>query len=165
MSDEFTLGQATDRPEGAWVAIPDQSLLSARVLTVNKTKMPFQDKDTGEDVYRVKWVFQVTDPGQFDGRKVDGMTSTAFVNHAECRMYQWVSSLLGGGGLPEGFVFKTEDVEGLDCEVLVEMKEKPRRDGNGMWINNSVVDVRPAENRPVPVGSAFGGTAVDEEPF
>lgn len=163
MTDEFTLGTATEREEGAWVPIPNNSLLNARVINAAKTKMPFQDKTTGEDVWKVKFHFQITEPGQFDGRKIEGATSIAFVNHSDCKMYQWVKALLGSD-LPEGFVFSTDDIEGLNCVVLVSMSEKDRRDGNGKWINNNVVDVRPATNVPVTVGSAYGGVD-SEEPF
>lgn len=163
MSDEFELKPATERAEGAWEPVPDNSLLNAVVLNAAKTLMPFKDKVTGEDVYKVKWSFQVTQDGPFRGRKVEGLTSTSFVNHPECRMYQWAKSLLGAD-LPEGFVFKTDDVIGIECVVLVSATEKERRDGNGVWVNNNVVDVRPAENIPVSVGSAYGISA-DEEPF
>lgn len=163
MADEFTLGAPTERAEGAWEPIPDNSILSAVTVSAAKTKMPFQDKDTGADVFKVKWTFQVTQDGPFKGRKVEGQTSTAFVNHPECKMYQWAKSLLGSE-LPEGFVFKTDDVVGIECVLLVNAIEKERRDGTGVWVNNNVVDVRPAQNLPVAVGSAFGGNSA-EEPF
>lgn len=165
MGETFTLKAAEDREEGAWVPIPDNSLLSAKVLNVAKAKMPFQDKDTGEDVYKVKFSFQVTQDGDFQNRKVEGQTSVAFVNHPDCRLYQWVKALFGSE-LPVEFVLDLDDLQQLDCMILVESKEKPRRDGNGVWVNNNVIDVRPLTNQPVVAGTAFGGTdTYENEPF
>lgn len=164
MSETFTLSAASEREEGAWVAIPNNSLLSARVLTVAKTLMPFKDRETGADVYKVKWTFQVTDDGQFKGRRVDGYTSTSFVNNENCKMYQWVRALVGKD-LPEGFSFNTDDVENADCQIVVKSEEKPRKDGTGTWINNTVIDVRPMQNTAVSVGSVYAAATAEEEPF
>lgn len=164
MGDSFTLKQAEEKEEGAWTPIPDNSLLQAKVLGVAKTKMPFQDKDTGADVFKVKFSFQVTQDGDFQNRKVEGQTSIAFVNHPECRLYQWVKALFGTD-IPVDFTLDTDDLQELSCMILVEAKEKERRDGKGVWVNNNVIDVRPSENIPVAAGTAFGGTDYGEEPF
>lgn len=164
MGETFTLQAAKEKEEGAWVPVPDNSLLSAKVLNVAKTLMPFKDKDSGEDVYKIKFSFQITDPGEYQNRKIEGQTSVAFVNHEDCRFYQWTKALFGSD-IPVDFALDLDDLQQLECMILVEAKEKDRRDGKGVWVNNQVIDVRPLTNVPVTAGSAFGGVDYGEEPF
>ena len=72
--------------------------------------------------------------------KVSGETSTNFTNHPNCRMRAWVQEILAVE-LPSGFRFQPEAVKGSNVRVVVSKKVKPRRDGQGDWIENSVSDV------------------------
>lgn len=164
MGDQFTLQAPTEREEGAWVPIPDNTVLRAMVLTAAKVKMPFQDKVTGEDVFKVKWTFQIVEDGTFNGRKVEGQTSTAFVAHDDCRLYQWVKALFNQD-IPQDFTLDTDELQHLECVVTMKSEEKERSDGKGIWVKNTVIDVRPAENAPVVAGSAYGNVDYNEEPF
>lgn len=163
MGDSFTLTAPEEREEGAWVPIPNNTVLAAKVVSVAKKLMPFTDKVTGEEVWKVEFKFQVTEEGQFNGRRIDGLTSTNFVEAEGCKLYQWVKALLGQE-IPQGFTLDTDHLQGLECSILVKADKKPRKDGTGDFWQQSVIDVRPAENRPVVAGSAFSGS-YDEEPF
>lgn len=168
MGESFTLKpEAESGDKSDWVAIPDNTFLEAEVLNIKTVTKPFTDKETGEPVQRVEWEFKVTDESsEFKGRRVKGETSTNFTKHPDCRMFMWVQEILGTTDLPDNFNFNTEDVIGASCIVLVGLKEKPRKDGKGIWSDNSVKDVQRAADTPVTVG---GGTAYSDvdmnEPF
>lgn len=165
MGETFELKPAGEGQEGDWVPIEDQSILQAKVLNAAKILMPFTDKDTGEPVWKVEFRFIITDDGKFNGRKIKGQTSTAFVDHAGCRLYQWVKTLLGSE-LPQGYIFDLDDVADVECFVQVSLTEKPSTKNPGeMFRNNQVIDVRPLRDN-VPLGSALQSSRViDEEPF
>lgn len=162
MGETFTLRPGSEQTEGAWQPIPDQSSLRATVVSAGSRKMPFKEFDSDEAAVRIEWTFQVEEDGTFFHRKVKGLTFTEFNNHADCRFYQWVKTLLGGKEFLDGFVVDLEDLVGLECIIQVNQKVGgPKKEGTGNYVNNNVIDVRPARDM-VTVGSAHH---VDEEPF
>lgn len=164
MGEQFKLGAASEKvDEGSgWTPIPDNTFLEARLLSIQTVKKPYKNKETGEDVHRVEWSFEVTEEGPYKGRKVKGETSTNFVKHPDCRMFMWVQSLFGRE-LPDSFEFDTETLVGTECRVHMECKQgAEKRDKPGeFWINNRVKDVLTLAKASA--GSAYA--SYDDEPF
>lgn len=164
MGETFKLKAAEEGSEerGDWVPIPDNTFLTATVLSVKTVKKPFKD-DNQNDVYKVEWNFEVTEDGEFKGRKIKGETSTNFVKHSGCKLFMWVQSVFGRE-LPEDFEVDTETLVGAEVRVHVDGsqgKEKNDKPGE-FWLNQRVKDVLSAQK--VTSGSAYAGVD-DEEPF
>jgi hypothetical protein len=114
-------------------------VLEATVLGIQRVTKPFND-DKGKPVEKMQFEFEISEDSEFKGRKIKGETSTNFTNHPNCRMRNWVQEILATE-LPAGFRFNPEAVRGSSVRIVVGKKVKPRRDGGGDWIDNSVKDV------------------------
>lgn len=161
MGETYVLTPPGEGQEGEWTPIPDQASLRAKLLNAKKRTMPFKEYDSTEDAVRIEWTFQIEEDGAFLNRKVKGLTGTKFVNHPDCRMYQWAKTLMGVETLPEGFQLDLDDLTGQAVVVQVNQKEGgPRKDGPGNYVNNNVIDVRPSRE-----SVSVASSAASEEPF
>lgn len=130
MSDEFVMEKAPEFK--AQELLPDESEHPARVVKMERKKMPFTD-DEGNDIWKVEGVFELQgDEYEFVGREGDvlqrrvyGSVSAVFNDSPYCRLRAWVMEILGADELPEGFRFALSDLVGNDVKVVVEIHEYP----------------------------------------
>lgn len=178
MSDEFVLEEtpAYDGDNGGkkteFEAIPDDTVLEAELLGMEKKTMPFQDDD-GNDVIRVEWAFKVTQDGDFKNRRVWGQTSTTFTSHEDCKMRAWVQELLAVDELQPGFKFRTNQLIGNKARIVVGTRSYTNKAGEFKTVNTikdvirprSAVQQRPADPKPAPSPEPVGAGVGTEEPF
>ena len=177
MSDEvFTLGEpkssgGDDGENREFTIIPEDTVLEAELLEMNRKLMPYKNDD-GDDVYKVEFTFRVVEDGEYKNRRVWGNTSTAFVNHPDCRLYSWVKALLGVEDLPGGFAFRPKDLLGSKARVVIGIRKYTPRNSTEEKAVNFVSElapsralVRAAAPAPAPAPAPVPASATDEEPF
>ena len=71
-----------------------------------------------EKVEKLRWTFDVTDQGPWQGRSVNGDTTQVFTAHPNCKAYNWASAILGRSPEP-GEEFDTDDLVGMSCRILI----------------------------------------------
>lgn len=149
-------------PPTSWNRIPDGELVDAIVhqAPVEK-KMPFQNRETGEDVYNFEWIFEVTS-GPYSGKRVYANTRMDMYKHPECRLYTWSCAILNQE-LDLNQNFHTEALEGLPCRILVGLREYETKQGEARS-TNFVRDVLPEGGGTLKVGKPTPAP-IDEEPF
>lgn len=177
MSDTFTLEKAPERGDGPEI-LPEDSQVPAVVKWVEREKMPYQDRETGEDVYKVKWVFELKGPeykyvghdGDMVQRRVYGQTSTVFNDSPMCRLRAWVTEVLSADQLPPGFQLRLPDLVGNECVVVLEINEwYDKKAPQSTWTEDPVTgELKPPKRRnnrvkdvlrtPTNAGSAGGGS-------
>lgn len=141
--------------------IPDGEILPARVIGVENKKQRFQDKETGEDVYKVEFKFEITDEDSpFDAVKVYGRTGTRFNNHPGCKLFSWAQGILGME-LVAGYRLDTDDLLDQDCRVIVKLDEYNDKTTGVAKQRNEVVDVMPSRQKM----ENFAAVHDDNEPF
>jgi len=156
--------EESGRPE-----IRTESVFEAKILSVEDRETKWWATEYDSDVklldengepYKTReynFKFELQDP-EFPGRWVWGSTSQAFSMKPNCKLANWIKSILDEPVLPEGFSINItpgvdpdtgEEVEsdlvGLNCRVVV--KARKRDDGS---YSNWVSDVHPTK---VPSGS------------
>lgn len=152
--------------KSSWTPIPDNTVLDAKLVNIERKFMQRKDgshvlDDNQKPIEKVHFKFEITDNGPFNGRAVEGRTSTSFVAHPDCKAYTWVQGLLGRD-LAEGESIDPPSLIGADCRVHVSAKELPRRDGTGTWVFNEVKDVLALKSWQ---GTVEDYPAVSEDPF
>ena len=110
----------------------------------------------GETVYKLRWVFSITDQGPWLGKDIQGDTSQKFTAHPNCKAYNWSAAILGKNP-PTDRDFDTDDLLGLPCRVLV----GHRTDKQGrVWMEvKEVMSPRPGTAATTPT------TPTGEAPF
>ena len=99
--------------------IEEDSILEAEVVSVEKKKMPFQDKETGADVFNMEWKFLVDEPDSpHDGANIWGKTSIKFNTHPDCKLKNWSQEVLAAEFDPK-FVLDTDMIVGEKCRIVV----------------------------------------------
>jgi hypothetical protein len=142
--------KAEDRPE--WVNLPDQSLVAAKLVGFEETEFQYRDKETNQEetAERYTWFFEVTEGGQFNGRRLRGQTSRLFTIHENCKAMNWAIALVGRN-IEDGENINPEDLFGSPCRVVTEQSSE---DSQGrVWDN--VVDVLPAPSNTT-ASAVFG---------
>lgn len=164
MGENYTLGETEPNADGTdpgaprvYSLIPDKTMLAAEVLNVKTEIMPFKDKETGAEVRKVSFKFQITEPGEYEDRYVWGSTSTSFVDHPGCKLRSWVSELVAADSLPAGFSFNTDDLLDAECRVIIGVRSWIDKD-NVTQERNQVTDVLRAK-------SLSDSVYDNEEPF
>lgn len=71
-----------------------------------------------ETVNNWRWFFTVMDEGPWQGLDIQGTTPTTFTAHPECKAYNWASAI-AGGQFPVGSGFRSEDITGMPCRILI----------------------------------------------
>lgn len=121
------------------------------------------DPDSGKRDW-VKFKFSVIDDNsmtdeeieEYVGTPVWGNTSTAFYNHPDCKLRQWIMGILGVDDLPDDFKVDLEDLVGQVAGITVYHKEGKTRTGEQRTYVN-VADVIPAHDV-----DTIGGLASDQ---
>lgn len=144
--------EAKKSEQGEWTNIPDGSLINAKFIGFEETTIKWNDKTTGEAMSSDRWTwhFEVTEQGQFQGRRLRGQTSQNFSVHENCRAYQWMNAIVGRE-IAEGEKLDPEDQYGAPCRIVTEQSAPDKQDR--IWDN--VVDVLPAPSQQT-AASVFG---------
>lgn len=145
--------------------IPDGEICPARVLSVESKKQRFTDKETGEDVYKVEFKFEITD-GPYEGVQLWGKTGTKYNNHPYCKLYIWSQAILGFE-LPIDFRLDTDDLLDKDCRIVVHLDQYKDKTTGVEKERNEVTDVMPSRSNMENFSAASLGAPAsqDEEPF
>lgn len=140
--------------------IPEDTILPARVVSVQQQKKPFTDSD-GNDIWKMNFAFVVEDPNSpHDATRLWGETSMTFSNNPNCRLFAWAQEILGAELTPP-LQLDTDDLAGNACRVVVRVK-KYTKDGMEKE-RNYVGDVMRAR-----ASMAFNASSIDttgEMPF
>lgn len=115
-------GSADETGEG-FSLIEDGTVLEAEVLSIEEKLMPFKDKDTGDDVFKLEFTFRIMQE-PYENRRMWGQTSTNFARHPQCVLYSWTQEIIGQE-LPSGFQLDTDALIGERCRIAVGVREYP----------------------------------------
>lgn len=129
---------------GEWSNLPDGSLVSAKFVKFEETVIKWNDKQSGEamESERWTWTFEITEPGDFHGRRLRGQTSRNFSVHENCKAWNWMNSLVGRD-IAEGEGVDPETMYEAPCRIVTEQSQPDSQDR--VWDN--VVDVLPAPSK------------------
>jgi len=164
---EFELGDSSGSGSGdektEFVVIPEDTMVEAELLGMEKKKMPFQD-DNGNDVFKVEWTFKITEEGEYKNRRVWGQTSTIFTSHEDCKMRAWVQEILAVDELSPGFKFKTGDLVNEKARIVIGQRSYTTRDGEARTVNTvkDVIRARAAKPAAAPMPETVGASAGSE---
>ena len=134
--------KAKATPElGDWVNVPDNSLLNAKFVDIEPHEFMWFNAETGKDelVKKWNWKFEVTEPGEFQGRIIRGQTPTTFTNHENCKAMNWMVAIAGREFAAEEGL-DTDDLSQSPCRIITEQSPSKKDDR----IFDNVVDVLPA---------------------
>jgi len=98
-----------------------------------------------EKVHKWRWHFTVLDEGPWQGEDITGDTSIKFTAHPDCKAYNWASAI-SGSEYPVGAGFRSEDITGMRCRILIGHKASKKSDRVFM----TVKDVMPPRTTPLP---------------
>lgn len=158
MSDIFVLQEAdlSDSDNTTYTPIPEDEILDAEVVSIQKVIKPFKDEN-GNEIERVEFSFKITD-GEYASRKVYGDTPTTFTTHPDCKLRAWVSEILGAD-IPAGFKFDPDTIVGLPVRIVIGAREANSKK-YGKYIRNFVKDC--IRSRAAAIAANH---QIDEEPF
>lgn len=134
-----------------WVPIPDGEILLVKVFDVAlvEKEMFKRGGEQGEKETRdrVEFTFKVIEGNEnpeFVGKKIRSDTPTTWVNDEKCKLHKWAERILGEKiDADADEEFDLDVLKGKTCRIVMAAKEKPRRDGEGIWTDNWVDDVLP----------------------
>lgn len=118
--------KATDVQDTEYASIPPGTLLEAQLEEVEIREFEWD----GKTVQKLRWNFVVTDE-DYNGKRINGETSTTFTNHPNCRAMKWAMALTGRAFAPDE-VLDTDDLMGLKGVIAITQKEG--KDGR-IWTN------------------------------
>ena len=99
--------------------IEEDQILEAEVVSIEQKKMPFQNKETGADVFNLEFKFLIDEPDNpHDGSNLWGKTGTKFTSHPDCKLKNWAQEILVAD-LEVGYVLDTDILIGHKCRVVV----------------------------------------------
>lgn len=103
--------------------IPEDEILAAEVTAVDLRQKPFNDKETGAEIWRLEFAFIVTEPGSaWEDQRLWGDTSTLFNSNPNCKLRAWAAELMEAEELGPQFRLDTDELIGLPCRVVVGQK-------------------------------------------
>lgn len=102
------------------VEIPENTLLRAKLKTLEVANIPYKDKKTGEPktFQKLNWTFEITQDGDYFGKDVKGETSAFLSDHPENKFRNWAEALLQRK-LDLGQILNEQDLEGLSALITV----------------------------------------------
>ncbi len=128
-----------DEPD---LTIPDDTLARAQLLEVQLRTFEWDDRKTKEKksatVLEWWWEIRATRAGeQYIGRRVRGTCDAKLSNRGDNKFRIWSESLLGRE-IPVGMSIDTDDLVGLEAEILIST-EPDKKDPHKLW--NRVTDI------------------------
>lgn len=85
-----------------------------------------------EEIQKWRWYFTVLDEGPWQGEDITGDTSTKFVSHPDCKAWNWASAI-AGSEYPVGTGFKSDEITGMRCRILI--GHKPSKKSDRVFMN------------------------------
>lgn len=118
--------------------IPDGAVYEAEIVKVEQKVRDMWIDGEKQSRDRFFFTFEILDPGDFQGRRLKQDTPTTYVDNENCTLWNWTRQILGSN--PD--ILDTDDLVDKRCRIEVGASEpKPRRDGNGTYVWNSVKTV------------------------
>jgi hypothetical protein len=124
----FTVEHAEPTPD-----IPTNTLLRAKLISLEVATVPYKDRKTGEDksFQKLNWVFEITQQGDYHGMTVRAETSAYLSDHPENKFRLWAEALMQRP-LDLGNVLSETDLIGLSALITVKY-EADRKDAEKKW--------------------------------
>jgi hypothetical protein len=104
--------QAGDGSE--YELIPENDQVNVMVEAVEENNFTYD----GENVEKLRWKFTILDEGPWQGKTIQGDTSTNFTAHPSCKAYNWAVAITGHE-FPPGTSFDTDELVGMRARALV----------------------------------------------
>jgi hypothetical protein len=119
--------------EAKYIALPEDTFFRARLEKIDYREFEWTDRKSGETKKgsNLDWTFEITQAGEFQGRKVRGRTRAELTADDGNRFRNWAETLLGRE-LPIGMGIDEDDLVGLSCELTVR-QEPDRKDPERKW--------------------------------
>lgn len=122
-----------DEPD---LTLPDESFHRARLEEIKLRTFTWTDRRSGEEKegQTLEWWWQITATKygpQYLGRKVKGECNPKLSNRGDNRFRVWAEALLQRE-IPVGMSIDTDDLVGLEAEILVMLRDD-RKDPNKKW--------------------------------
>lgn len=134
--------------------IPENEVVNARLQDVELRSFRWDD----EDVEKLKWVFVVTDPGDFQGKEIFGDTSTTFTSHPNCKAFNWATAITGIDYTNK--TLDTDDILGMPARILIGHKKDKQ---NRVWMR--VREVLPPSRQTGAVAPNPANVEPEDAPF
>lgn len=131
------------------VDLPTGTFLRARLTELEVKTVPYVDKKTGEnkEFTKLNWIFEITEAGEFFGKKVRAETSAYLSDSPYNTFRNWAEALLRRP-LDLGQVLNETDLIGLSALITVKYEED-RRDSSKKWARvEDVIPMDPAGDEP-----------------
>lgn len=134
-----------DEPD---LTLPEDSIHRAKLEEVQLRTFEFTDRKTGEkkegQTLEWWWVITSTTLGdEYVGRRVKAECAPKMTNRDGNKLRQWAEALLHRE-IPVGMAIDTEDLVGLEAEVVIGHRQD-KKDSTRMW--EFVSDVAPVDGR------------------
>lgn len=120
------------------LTLPEDSIHRARLVEIKEREFTFTDRNTNAQKTgtNLEWWFEVTVPQagldvDYIGRRVKGECRPKLTNRPGNRFREWSEALLGRD-IPVGMVIDTDDLIGLEGEIVIGHRQD-RKDPNKVW--------------------------------
>lgn len=124
-----------DEPD---LTLPDESFHRARLQEIKLRTFTWYDKRENppkeKEGNTLEWWWEITSTrygAEYVGRKVKGECNPKLSNRGDNRFRIWAEALLGRD-IPVGMSIDTDDLIGLEAEILVGLRDD-RKDPNKKW--------------------------------
>jgi hypothetical protein len=135
--------------------LKDNEIFPASVVSVKKVSRKNRD---GEEYDKLTFKFKIQQPDDpHDGQEVYGDTSTKFVTHPGCKLYDWAGKILGKR-IPAGYRLDTDQLLDQQCRIVVGYETYTDKDGRDRE-RNWVRDIMPTRENMAALAEE------NEEPF
>lgn len=151
----FELEEATG---GGGTPIPTGTQYLATVTDLSLKEYQKLDERTGKPIVVVIWKFRLITDDEHNDRQITGRTSTAFVDHPDCKLKRWSENVLGMT-LPPHYKLDTDQLLDRECLVAIELETYVKEGEERQW--NKVVEVHPTRK----AAASLAATSFDDEPF
>src|SRR4051812_860813 len=89
--------------------LPEDTVIDVTISNIETSV--WTDPATQEARKNLNWTFTINTPGEWQGKRIWGNTSLVFNTNPNCKLRNWVSSILNAP-LDTGFQLDTDDLVG-----------------------------------------------------
>lgn len=122
-----------------FVIVPEGMFVNAKVVSIEENEFVYGEKT----INNLKWKFEITESGPFEGYFVWDQTSPKFTIDPASKLYEWATAILGRT-FDIGEQFDTDHLINQKCKIMVGHK-KPDADGK-VWMKVDEVMGRTGPN-------------------
>lgn len=149
---------STSRPKRVYPGIPEDTCLNVVVDKCEIKEKPEFLRFNEDDTHQVSFKFKVIDEGEYHNRVIWDQVPPYFNDSDKCKLRLWTQAITGNDKMPDGYVFDTEDLVGLNCRIV--LKAFMKKDGT---VGNGVKEILRAESTTASVTEDDSTT--EWEPF